>query len=164
MSPTASPPIGTAPGGREPIPSPAGGAPPGVPPERPPFQSALETEWARTAIAEGQQQNRSQNTLSADGEPASPAEAFDRLPQGSEQPARRHSGLRGTSLDGARATAGSAPTVPGVTATPTTPTLPRRHCNAHHAHTPRRHCNAHHAHTPRRHSDAHHGTPGPDAH
>ncbi len=40
------------PGGREPIPS---GAPPGAPPEGTPFQSALETEWARTATAEGQQ-------------------------------------------------------------------------------------------------------------
>jgi type III secretion system needle length determinant len=46
----------TAPGGREPI-STSGGAPPGVPPEGPPFKSALEAEQARTAIAEGQQQN-----------------------------------------------------------------------------------------------------------
>ena len=45
----------TAPGGREPIPPPTGGAPPGAPPAGAPFQSTLETEWARTATAEGQQ-------------------------------------------------------------------------------------------------------------
>ncbi len=66
MSPSASQPLSTAPGleptseRREPLPS--GGAPPGAPPEGPPFHSALATEWARTAIAEGQQQNRSQHT------------------------------------------------------------------------------------------------------
>jgi flagellar hook-length control protein FliK len=65
MSPSASQPLSTAPGleptpeRREPLPS--GGAPPGAPPEGPPFHSALATEWARTAIAEGQQQSRSQH-------------------------------------------------------------------------------------------------------
>jgi flagellar hook-length control protein FliK len=49
----------TAPGGREPIPPPTGGAPPGAPPEGAPFQSALDAEWARTATAEGQQQSHS---------------------------------------------------------------------------------------------------------
>jgi flagellar hook-length control protein FliK len=52
----------TAPGGREPTPS---GAPPGAPPEGAPFQSTLETEWARTATAEGQQQSHSESPSSA---------------------------------------------------------------------------------------------------
>ena len=122
MSPTASQPIVTAPGGREPIASPNGGAPPGAPTEGPPFQSALETEWARTAIAEGQQQSHSQNTPPADGEPASTAEAFDRLPHGSKQPTRRHSGHRTTPLPAdAKATAGCAPSAP--TPAGPTPTL-----------------------------------------
>ena len=67
MSPSASLPVSIAPGGlelapggREPLPS--GGAPPGAPPEGPPFKSALETEWARTAIAEGQQQSHPQHS------------------------------------------------------------------------------------------------------
>ncbi len=110
MSPTASQPIVTAPGGREPASS---SAPPGAPPEGPPFQSALDTESARTAIAEGQQQSHSQSTSSAAGEPASAAETFDRLPHGSAQPARRHSGHRATSLPGdARASAGFASCAP----------------------------------------------------
>ncbi len=50
------------PGGREPISS---GAPPGAPPEGAPFHSALETEWARTAIAEGQQQRHSESPFPA---------------------------------------------------------------------------------------------------
>ncbi len=112
MSPAAPQPIPAAPSGREPIPS---GAPPGAPPEGPPFQSALETEWARTAIAEGQQ-SHSQNPSPADGEQAGAAEAFDRLPHGSAQPTRRHSGEHGAAVSaGPKATAGSAPS----TATPT---------------------------------------------
>jgi Flagellar hook-length control protein FliK len=51
----------TAPGGREPIPPPTGGAPPGAPPEGAPFQSALDVESARTATAEGQQQSHSES-------------------------------------------------------------------------------------------------------
>ncbi len=116
MSPTASQPIVTAPGGREPILS---SAPPGAPPEGPPFQSALETESARTAIAEGQQQSHSQSTSPTDGEPASAAETFDRLPHGSAQPARRHSGHHATPLPGdAKTSAGvasCAPTLAGST-------------------------------------------------
>ena len=65
MSPSASLPVsiarwaGTGPGwtGTDPFRR----RPPGAPPEGPPFQSALETEWARTAIAEGQQQSHSQH-------------------------------------------------------------------------------------------------------
>jgi Flagellar hook-length control protein FliK len=48
--------------GREPTPP---GAPPGAPPEGAPFQSALETEQARTATAEGQQQSHSERPCSA---------------------------------------------------------------------------------------------------
>jgi flagellar hook-length control protein FliK len=121
MSPTAPQPIPIAPSGREPIPSPTGGAPPGAPPEGPPFQSALETEWARTAIAEGQQ-SHSQNPSPANGEQASTAEAFDRLRRGSTQPARRHSGHQTTSASAdSKASASSVPS----TATPTgsNPTL-----------------------------------------
>jgi flagellar hook-length control protein FliK len=61
MSTSAPQPILAAPG-REPIPSPTGSAPPGTPPAGPPFHSALETESARTATAEGQQQSRSQHS------------------------------------------------------------------------------------------------------
>jgi flagellar hook-length control protein FliK len=114
MSPAAPQPISAAaPSGREPIPS---GAPPGAPPEGPPFQSALDTEWARTATAEGQQQSPSQDPSPADGERAGAAEAFDRLPHGSSQPTRRHSGQHGAAMSaGPRASAGSAQS----TATPT---------------------------------------------
>jgi flagellar hook-length control protein FliK len=95
MSATAPQPILTAPGGREPVPGGRepipSGAPPGAPPEGPPFQSALETEWARTAIAEGQQQSRSRNPAPTDGEEASTADTSDRVPHGSGQPARHHS-------------------------------------------------------------------------
>ncbi len=52
----------TVAGGREPIPP---GAPPGAPPEGALFQSALETEQARTATAEGQQQSHSERPCSA---------------------------------------------------------------------------------------------------
>ncbi len=51
----------TAPGVREPVPPPTGGAPPGAPPEGAPFQSALDVESARTAPAEGQQQSHSES-------------------------------------------------------------------------------------------------------
>ena len=34
--------------------------PAGVPPDGPPFQATLETEWARTAVAEGQKEAQSQ--------------------------------------------------------------------------------------------------------
>ncbi len=65
---------------------PGGGAPPGAPPDGPPFQSALETEWARTAIAEGQQQSHSQDPYSFGGQGSSstsvpqPAEERGRIP------------------------------------------------------------------------------------
>ncbi len=113
MSPTIQQPIPTAPGGREPVQGGrepiSSGAPPGAPPEKPPFQSALETEWARTAVAEGQQQSHSQNPSPADGEQASAAEASDRLPRGSAQPTRRHSGHQASSTSlGSKPTAGSA--------------------------------------------------------
>jgi hypothetical protein len=109
MSPVASQPIPTAPGGREPI---STGAPPGAPPEGPPFQSALETEWARTAIAEGQQQNPSP----AGREQTSATEAFDRLPHGSAPPSRRHSAHRAAATpSGGKATADSAPSAPTLT-------------------------------------------------
>jgi flagellar hook-length control protein FliK len=55
------------PGGRKPIPS---GAPPGAPPEGALFQSALDAEWARTAIAEGQQQSHSDSPSPAANNPA----------------------------------------------------------------------------------------------
>jgi flagellar hook-length control protein FliK len=114
MSPTAPQPIPTAPGGRQPI---STGAPPGAPPEGPPFQSALETESARTAMAEGQQRNPSP----AEGEQASAAEAFDRLPHGSAPPTRRHSGHRAAATpSGGKATAGLAPS---SAITPTGPAL-----------------------------------------
>jgi flagellar hook-length control protein FliK len=116
MSPTAPQPIPTTPGGRQPI---STGAPPGAPPEGPPFQSALATESARTAMAEGQQRNPSP----AEGEQASAAEAFDRLPHGSAPPTRRHSGHRAAATpSGGKATAGlapsSAPTPTGSAPTP----------------------------------------------
>jgi|HubBroStandDraft_6_1064221.scaffolds.fasta_scaffold50377_4 hypothetical protein len=55
------------PGGRKPMPS---GAPPGAPPEGALFQSALAAEWARTAIAEGQQQSHSDSPSPAANTPA----------------------------------------------------------------------------------------------
>ncbi len=115
MSPTAPQPIPTAPGGREPI---STGAPPGAPPDGPPFQSALETECARTAIAEGQQQNPSP----AEGQQTSATETFDRLPHGSAPPNRRHSahGAAATT-SGGKVTADSAPSAP--TPAGSTPTL-----------------------------------------
>ncbi len=98
MSTTAPQPLLTAPGGREPIPSPTGGAPPGAPPEGPPFQSALETESARTAIAEGQQQSHSQAPSPAEGETgASTADSPNHGPRGSAQPTR-HGGHHATSM------------------------------------------------------------------
>jgi flagellar hook-length control protein FliK len=39
-----------------------GGAPPGAPPEGPPFHSALESEWARTASAEGHHESAHAST------------------------------------------------------------------------------------------------------
>jgi flagellar hook-length control protein FliK len=90
VSPTAPPPIPTAEGALKPLPS---GAPPGAPPEGPPFHSALETEWARTAIAEGRQQPRSQ-----------------------------HSGHRAaTTPYGSKATAGPAPSAPTPAGSAPTP-------------------------------------------
>lgn len=60
---TPAPQTATAtPGEREPVPP---GAPPGAPPEGTPFHSALETEWARTATAEGHRQSRSESPSSA---------------------------------------------------------------------------------------------------
>jgi flagellar hook-length control protein FliK len=139
MSPTIQQPIPTAPGGREPVQGGrepiSSGAPPGAPPEGPPFQSALETEWARTAVAEGQQQSHSQNPSPADGEQASAAEASDRLPRGSTQPARRHSGHQAASTSlGSKAIAGSA----SSTTTPagSNPTLAAALPDTMHADTP----------------------------
>jgi flagellar hook-length control protein FliK len=110
MSASAPQPILTAPGGREPVPS---GAPPGAPPEGPPFHSALATEWARTAIAEGQQQSHSQNPAPTGGEAASAAEASDRVPRGSTQPAHPRPGPHAAATpSGTKATAGSAPSAP----------------------------------------------------
>jgi flagellar hook-length control protein FliK len=107
MTPAAPQSIPTAAGPREPI---STGAPPGAPPEGPPFQSALETESARTAIAEGQQQSRSQDPSPTGGEQASLTEAFDRAPHGSALPARRHSGHRDTAAPAAgKAAADLAP-------------------------------------------------------
>ncbi len=121
MSPTAPQPIPTAPGGREPI---STGAPPGAPPEGPPFQNALESECARTAIAEGQQQSHSQDPSPTDGEQASTAEALDRPPHGAAPPSRRHAGHRaGATASGGKTTAGLAPSAPtpaGSTPTPAT--------------------------------------------
>jgi hypothetical protein len=57
MTAPAAPPAPAEPGGREPIPS---GAPPGPPSRGAPFQSALEAESARTAIAEGQRQSHTE--------------------------------------------------------------------------------------------------------
>ncbi|MGH2854954.1 MAG: hypothetical protein ACRDLF_12275, partial [Solirubrobacteraceae bacterium] len=59
MTSPAAHPVLAAADGREPLSPPTGGAPPGVPPDRAPFHSALEVEQARTATAEGQQQSRS---------------------------------------------------------------------------------------------------------
>jgi flagellar hook-length control protein FliK len=118
MSTTVPQSIPTAPGGREPI---SRGAPPGAPPEGPPFQSALESESARTASAEGQQQSHSHNPSPDEGEQASTAEAFDRLARGSAQPSR-HSGHRAPPRN-SEATAGSALSAtnfPGSALTPAT--------------------------------------------
>lgn len=132
MSPSASQPVGAAPGGLEPTtggrePLPFGGSPPGTPPERPLFQSALESERARTAIAEGQQQSHSPNTPPAGGEPASTAEAFDPIPHSSERPAPRRSEHSTTPPPaGTKAATGFAPSAPmpaGSTPIPAT-TLP----------------------------------------
>jgi len=116
MSPAAPQPIPTAPGGREPL---STGAPPGAPPEGPPFQSALETEWARTAIAEGHQQNSSP----AEGK-ASASEASDRLPHNSAPPTRHHSAHRAAATPSDGATPGdlapSASTPAGSAPTPAT--------------------------------------------
>ncbi len=113
MSPTAPQPIPAAPAGREPT---LNGAPPGAPPDGPPFQSALETESARTAIAEGQQrsrsQNPSQNPSPAEGEQANSTEAVGLPPRGSAQPPRRHSEHHVATPSGTKATGGSAPSAP----------------------------------------------------
>jgi hypothetical protein len=78
---------------------PIGGAPPGAPPEGPPFQSALEAEWARTATAEGQQQSQPEGSTptsqsaqgSAGSEGSASAEAARRAHRrAAAQPAHRH--------------------------------------------------------------------------
>jgi flagellar hook-length control protein FliK len=121
MSPAVSQPIPTAPGGRQPI---SNGAPPGAPPEGPPFHSALETEWARTATAEGQQQSRSQNPSPAEGEQTSATEAFDRLPQGSAPPNRHHSPHRAAATPASgKTTADLAPSAPTTTGSAPTPAV-----------------------------------------
>lgn len=122
MSPAAPQPIPTAAGAREPI---STGAPPGATPEGPPFQSALETESARTAIAEGQQRSRSQDPSPTEGEQATPTEAFDRAPYGSAPPARRHSGHRDTAApaDG-KAAADLAPAASALIDRAPTPAAP----------------------------------------
>jgi flagellar hook-length control protein FliK len=119
MSPTAPQPIPTAPGGREPI---STGAPPGAPPEGPPFQSALESEWARTAIAEGQQPTHSQDPSSAEGEQASAMEAPAQSPHSAAPPSRRHVGHRGGApTSGGGTTAGLTPSVPTPAGSAPTP-------------------------------------------
>ncbi len=71
------------PDGREPIP------PPGAPPEGVPFHSALETEWARTAIAEGQQQSHSESPFPA-ASPTSAHGAGSAKPGASSTPTSAH--------------------------------------------------------------------------
>src|SRR5580692_6952921 len=114
MSPTAPQPIPTAPGGREPI---STGAPPGAPPGGQPFQRTLETEWARTAIAEGQQQNPSQEPSPVEGQQPSATETLGRPPHGSAPSNRRHSAHLDapTTPSGGKATADSAPSAPTPT-------------------------------------------------
>ncbi len=114
MSPTAPQPIPTAPGGREPI---STGAPPGAPPGGQPFQSTLETEWARTAIAEGQQQNPSQEPSPVEGERTSATEALGLPPHGSAPPNRRRSAHLDapTTPSGGNVAADSAPSAPTPT-------------------------------------------------
>jgi flagellar hook-length control protein FliK len=48
------------------------GTPAGVPPDGPPFQATLETEWARTAVAEGQKGSKSQAGSASPAEPPQP--------------------------------------------------------------------------------------------
>ncbi len=138
MSSTAPQPIPTAPAGREPI---SRGAPPGGPPEGPPFQSALETESARTAIAEGQQQSRSHNrgrdtkelaTGTATGPTTASAVTLpagtDVIPNSDAPPAPGGSSppsADGTPTPGTpTAPGGSSPAGADGTPTPGTPTAP----------------------------------------
>jgi hypothetical protein len=73
MTAPAAQPTLAAVGGGEPTSPPTGGAPPGAPPDRTRFHRALETESARTAIAEGQQQSRSEGAAGASSAVAPPA-------------------------------------------------------------------------------------------
>jgi flagellar hook-length control protein FliK len=130
MSATIPQPILTAPGGREPIPGgrePApSGAPPGAPPEAPPFQSALETESARTATAEGQQQSHSENSAPAGAEAntTDPSDTAGRVvPHHSPQPTPHRVGHHRPVLMPARPTASATSASPPPTPTGNTPLL-----------------------------------------
>jgi Flagellar hook-length control protein FliK len=80
----AQPVLLTAPPGTPP----AGGAPPGAPPGGPLFQSALKAAWARTAIAEGQQESRSENPFAGPRDAgATHSENSPTAAAGGEQPA-----------------------------------------------------------------------------
>jgi hypothetical protein len=123
---------------------PTGGAPSGAPPDGPPFQSALATESARTAIAEGQQQSPSQDLSPVGSEGSSamnapqPAERWGRLP--SRLAGHRPSHTRGRTAAGSTV-ASFAPSVAadwsglGSVATPTA-ALPRLATKAQRASVP----------------------------
>ena len=90
---------------------PSSGAPPGpAPPGGPPFHSALAEHWARTANAEGQQQQNAPQNGTADGPGSSPAHAEPRRAHGRAGDASNATSEAGTAAVASPPAAAPTPT------------------------------------------------------